>query len=49
MEVGAEVGLLCDFEGVWEEVVVVDFGVEGWGVALFLGAIVVERLVVCVR
>ena len=47
MEAGTEAGLLFDFEGVWEEEVVVDLGVEGWGVALFLGAIVVEGLVVC--
>jgi hypothetical protein len=49
MEVGTAAGLLCDFEGVWEEVVAVDLEVEGWGVALFLGAIVVERLTVVTR
>jgi hypothetical protein len=49
MEVGTDAGLLCDFEGEWEEVVDVDLGVEGWGVALFLGAIVGEGLLVVVR
>lgn len=45
IEVGTKVDLLCDFEGAWEVVVVVvvDLGVEGWGVALFLGGILVRN------